>query len=573
MVVLLLFAFISGLITIAAPCIWPLLPIVLSASATGGHRKPLGITLGIISTFGIFTLSISYIVKIIPFDPNSLRLFAVIVIVFLGLILLIPKFSAKVEGLVSRLNSRFSFGTQNKNGLIGGFITGMALGLVWAPCAGPILATIATLSATQAVNSSIVLVTITYILGIGIPLFIFASFGRRIFSKSKKLSPYLGKIQQIFGIIMILTAVLIFTNYDKIIEAKLLNYFPSYSNFLTKLESNSDVTNELTKLKGQKSQESIDKNSLFNTNTPAPDFAGITNWINSNPLTIDRLKGKVVLVDFWTYTCINCIRTLPHVTAWYNKYNKDGFVVVGVHTPEFQFEHEARNVENAMRQYNIHYPVAQDNNYATWNAYSNQYWPAEYLIDTKGNIRRVEFGEGEYSQTETAIQILLKEAGKKVDSKLENVPDQTPTSQGLSQETYLGTNRMGFYDPNGSLPNGSQTLTLNQNPHPNSFSLGGTWNIRDQEADAISSSTLAYNFFASKVYLVLRPGENSSTIKVFLDGKLIDNNSAGSDVKNGIVNVDQDRLYNLVNLKSGPEQHILMVEFSNGVRAFAFTFG
>ncbi|MEO6509114.1 MAG: cytochrome c biogenesis CcdA family protein, partial [Patescibacteria group bacterium] len=246
-----MFAFISGLITILAPCIWPLLPIILSSSATGGKAKPIGITLGIMFSFTLFTLTLSYIVKIIPFDPNILRFFAVIVIGFLGLTLIIPALNQVVEGFVSRLSSKFGPANKNKeNGFKGGFLTGFSLGLVWSPCAGPILATIATLSATQAVNLGIVLVTIVYVTGVGIPLFIFATLGNKIFTQSRSLNKYTSQIQQVFGVVMLLTALAIFTNFDKTLQAKLLDLVPSYSNFITKFESNKTVKNQLDKLKG-----------------------------------------------------------------------------------------------------------------------------------------------------------------------------------------------------------------------------------------------------------------------------------------------------------------------------------
>ena len=430
MIVLLIFAFLSGLITILAPCIWPLLPIVLSSTTTGGKSKPLGITLGIIISFAFFTLTVSYIVKIIPFDPNLLRLFAVIVIGFLGLTLVVPKLTQIVEGWVSRFSGKFADLTRynsapgsakNKyQGFRGGLITGFALGLVWSPCAGPILATIATLAATQTVNAGIILVTIVYVIGVGIPLFIFATIGSRFFSQTRALSPYTGYIQKIFGVIMILTALAIFTNYDKVIQVKLLDAIPSYSNFLFKLESNQAVKKQLEVLRGKKQMPEkapMNKNIIMVTPSsslpnlgPAPEFAGIEKWLNSDrPLTMRELRGKIVLIDFWTYTCINCIRTLPFVTRWYEKYKDKGFVVVGVHTPEFEFEKNTNNVLGAIKQYNITYPVAQDNDYKTWRAYDNHYWPAKYLIDVKGNIRYTHFGEGEYEETEMHIKTLLKD--------------------------------------------------------------------------------------------------------------------------------------------------------------------
>lgn len=578
MILLLLFAFFAGFVTILAPCIWPVLPIVLSSSIAGGkgHQRPLGITFGVMLSFAFFTLAISYLVKLLHLDPNFLRIVAVIIIAFLGLSMVIPPLGAKVEVFISQLANKFGAGKSSTgSGFLAGFVTGLSLGIVWTPCAGPILATIAALAATGQVSLSVILVTMAYVIGVGVPLFLFAYGGQKIIASAKGLNRFTGRIQQIFGVIMILAAVAIFTNYDQYLQVQLLNKFPALGTAVNGFENSKLVTNQLNVLKGSNSQNSSDTSGLFNTDTPAPDFVGITKWLNTDkPLSIKDLKGKVVLVDFWTYTCINCIRTLPFVTSWYDKYKNDGFVVIGVHTPEFQFEHETVNVENAIKQYNIHYPVAQDNNYSTWQNYNNEYWPAEYLIDANGNIRRTHFGEGEYDQTEMAIRVLLQEAGKKVGGSLDKMRDQTPQNQ-LSPETYLGSSRMQFYYPSGSLPNGTQNLTLSTDIAENSFSYGGTWNILNEYAESGVGATLNYNFVASKVFIILRPGSaKNPTVKVLLDGKVIDASVAGTDVKNGIVQVDTDRLYNLVDLHGKTENHVLQLEFETpGTQAYTFTFG
>lgn len=578
MVILLLFAFLSGLVTIFAPCIWPLLPIILSTSTTGEKRKPLGLTLGILLSFAVVTLAISYIVKIIPFDPNVLRLFAVIVIGFLGLSLIIPKLSQLFEGYVSRLSGRFSPKKAGRDGFAGGFITGIALGIVWSPCAGPILATIATLAATRAVNFQIILVTVFYVVGIGIPLFLFATLGNRLFLKSRGLNKYTGIIQQIFGVIMILTAVAIFTNYDKVLETKLLNVFPSYSDLLLKLENNQAVTNELNAIKNGKNTENtpmpFPQASLLHDYGPAPDFTGIAHWLNSQPLTMPSLRGKVVLVDFWTYTCINCIRTLPYITSWYEKYKDKDFVVIGVHTPEFLFEHDTQNVQSALVQYKIHYPVAQDNDYETWNAYNNQYWPAHYLIDAKGIIRYIHFGEGEYENTEKAIRQLIAEAGVKIDSN-QLTPEQNPNFRNLqTPETYVGTKRMERFASNETANGGQQVFTLPPSIPQHNFGFSGTWNVQEEYAESVQNSVLELNFIANKVYLVITPKSKQDLVKVILDGKVIDEKNAGADVQNGYVKFDTERLYNLVNFSNDNTGHILRLEFQTpGTKVFAFTFG
>jgi len=576
MILLLLFSFLSGMGTILAPCIWPVLPIVLSSSLAGrDHWRPLGITLGVMLSFAFFTLTISTLVRVFHLDPNILRVFAVIVISFLGFMMLIPSLGAWVDVMISRLSNAFGGKTVAGNGFLPGFVTGLSLGIVWSPCAGPILATIATLAAIGKVNVDVVLVTIAYVIGVGLPLFAFAYGGQRFVAKARGLSKYTGIIQRVFGVLMILTALAILTNYDQKFQLAVLNRFPALGTAINGFENSQVVTKQLAKLKGTTAPQSGTSSDLLNANLPAPDFVGINKWLNpEKAISITDLKGKVVLVDFWTYTCINCIRTLPHVTSWYDKYKDQGFVVIGIHTPEFAFEHDTNNVLHAISMYNIHYPVAQDNDYATWNNYNNQYWPAEYLIDKNGVIRRTHFGEGEYDQMEQAIQLLLKDAGHKVTAKIDTMPDTTPKTQ-LSPETYVGADRMQYYDPSGNTGVTKRYFVLAGDPHLNAFNLGGNWDIQSGNAVTGESAVLNYNFYADKVYLVLRPGTNKNpTVKVFIDNKPADSTNAGADVVNGVVTIDSDRLYNLIDLKGHPGAHLLRFEFQNsGTEVFAFTFG
>ena len=579
MITLFAFAFLAGLVTILAPCIWPILPIVLSASIAGkGYKRPLGITLGVMLSFGFFTLTLSYLVRVFHFDPNALRVVAVFVIGILGLTMIIPALSRIVEGFISRLSSLFGQRSKQGSGFGAGLLTGLSLGVVWSPCAGPILASIAALAATGRVSAAVIMTTVAYVTGVGIPLFIIAFGGQRIITRTRFLSAHLGRVQQVFGVIMLLAAVAIYTNYDSFVETKLLNAFPAFSSTLNGFESSKAVTQQLNELKGIKPASYVDppKSGLFNADYKAPDFIGITKWLNTDgPISIKSLRGKVVLVDFWTYTCINCIRTLPHVTAWYNKYKDKGFIVIGVHTPEFQFEHKTANVLDAIKMYHIDYPVAQDNDYSTWNNYNNEYWPAEYLIDANGMVRRTHFGEGEYDKMEMAIQKLLRQAGQTVSSPLSNIPDTTPDGM-QSPETYLGAYRMEYFYPSGKLAAGKREFVLARKPDVNSFSLGGDWDIRQHEAVAGKNASLEYHFYADKVFLVLRPGSAGAgaKVKVLLDGKPVSISDAGSDVKDGIITIDTSRLYSLINLKGKNGSHILRLQFETpGVEAFAFTFG
>lgn len=506
-----------------------------------------------------------------------LRLLAVIVIAFIGLSMILPQFNRILEILISRISQRFSGSVKQRNGFSGGFITGLSLGIVWSPCAGPILAAIATLAATGMVNSSVFFLTVAYVTGIGIPLFFFSYAGQLLVTKSRVISAYTGQIQKVFGVIMLLTALAIYTNFDTLIQLKLLNMFPALDRSLTSFENNQDVKNQLDIIRGKQTTNATSTANLFNSNSQAPDFVGITKWLNpdNQPLTMQSLRGKVVLVDFWTYTCINCIRTLPFVTSWYDKYKNDGFVVVGVHTPEFQFEHDSANVLNAIKQYNIHYPVAQDNDYKTWTNFSNQYWPAEYLIDSKGIVRRVHFGEGEYDTMEQAIRQLLKEKGANVQAHNTSLSDQTPKGN-ISPETYVGSARMQFFYPDANTGNVSKNFVIPSTNPVNSFVLGGMWTITSENALSGNNAVLSYHFNANKVFIVLSPGKGNpkATIKVFIDNQPPDQTNQGTDVTNGIVTVDSDRLYNIIDLKGNTADHVLQLIFQTpNTEAFAFTFG
>jgi len=569
MIILLSFAFVSGLLTILSPCIWPILPIVLSYSAIGGKRKPLGITLGIIFSFTFFTLSLSYLVKLISIDPNFLRNVAVAFLLLTGITFLIPPLSAFVESIVSRLSGIYGNKIPNKSGLWGGFIAGVAIGVLWSPCAGPILATIATTAATRQVNFQIILLTLVYMSGVGIPLFVFSTFGSHLLSKGKFLSAYTGRIQQFFGVLMIMTSIVIITNYDKVLQVQLLTQYPAFSNIFYGLEQNDKVQSELNRISNRTDSFTAKSLSLANLG-PAPDFFG--NWIDGNQISITSLRGNVVLVDFWTYSCINCIRTIPFVEGWYEKYRGDGFVVIGVHSPEFEFEKNTQNVTNAIKMFGITYPVVQDNDLITWNRFNNVYWPAKYLIDKDGIIRYVHFGEGRYAETEEAIKMLLGQSGKNVSSELIKLPDQTPTNL-LTQETYLGFKRMSNYSMDPQPVLGLTKYSPPKYIQQNMFSFDGEWYVTDEYAESENNSSLSLNFVGSKVFLVITPSGNDD-ITVYLDESPVGTENAGKDVVNGKIQLDVPRLYELIDLKGRTEGRLLRLDFKEkGTRVFAFTFG
>ena len=584
MIVLYGVAFIAGLFTILAPCIWPLLPIVLAdVTQSNSKRRPLGITAGVAISYAFFTLAISALESSFGLNPNVLRKLAVVVLLVVGLSMVIPALSRRMEASISRFSGKFGgMGRNTRSDFGGGFLTGIALGIVWTPCSGPILASVAVLAGTNKISLESVIVTLFYVAGVSIPLFGFAVGGQKLLSRSRRLSKHTGRIQIASGLVMIITAVGIYTNYDKTIEAKLLSAVPSYTNALTGIERTSSVTKALDKLKGTKnipSTVTANESALFNGNggapSKAPEFSGISKWLNtSGAQTLASLKGKVVLVDFWTYSCINCIRTLPHITAWYNKYHSSGFEVIGVHTPEFAFEKDAGNVNSAIKRYGIPYPVALDNNYSTWNAYNNQYWPAEYLIDATGQIRRHEFGEGNYGETEKAIRSLLTSAGHSVKVVASDLPDTTPHSA-TTPETYFGSNRGQFGYPAPNYPNGTFDIPLQKSVPQDQFAFGGKWTIASEYAGAHAGASISEHFMASKVYMILKPGNGATNkVAVTYDGKPLVGPLAGSDVINGVLTVDSDRLYNVFDSGKATSNGTLRFTFLNtGTQAFTFTFG
>jgi len=576
MLFLLFFSFLAGFATILAPCIWPLLPLVLSVSSTGGKRKPFGLTLGVMTSFTLFTLFVSYLERFLHIDANVFRLMAVVIIGLLGISLLFPALGARFESWVNQvlqpLQNRLQ-GQGEGSGFGAGYVAGFSIGLVWAPCAGPILATIATLAATQAVSFQVILVTLAYAVGLGIPLLLVSLGGSVIFARMRKVNKYTGLIQQAFGVVMIAVALLIYTNYDKTIQLKILEAFPSYGNLLNGVENNKIVSDQLDSLRGTKArQASLDMGGKLADLGAAPEFTGITNWLNSPPLTLAGLKGKVVLVDFWTYSCINCLRTLPNTKAWYQKYGPDHFVLIGVHAPEFAFEKDTANVQKALKQFGITYPVPQDNDFKTWGAFHNEYWPAEYLIDAQGHIRKADFGEGNYDEMDAAIRQLLAEAGHPVSggAALVQAPadsyDQTP-------ESYLGLDRLDRFASPQKAASGSQTYSLPESLPSHHLAYQGAWTLTGESAKPGQGSALEFQFTADKVYLVIGPGKKGDQVSLFLDGKPIDAGS-GVDVENGKVVLDTHRLYNLVDLKGNPGSHRLRIEFVDpGTSVYAFTFG
>ena len=573
MLLLIAFAFIAGIVTVLSPCILPLLPIILSSSDSSGKQKPLGVVIGFIASFTFFTLFLSAIVRLSGISSESLRIFSILVLAVFGASLLVPQIQTKLEIVFGKLANVMP-SSAKRSGFWGGLMIGFSLGLLWTPCVGPILASVISLAITGAVTIQAFLLTLAYALGTAIPMFAIMLAGSKALQKVPWLVRNTGLIQKVFGMLMILTALGIFFNIDRRFQTFILETFPNYGIGLTQFEDNELVKNQLDQLHKETSSDS-DKstspsNSIDSSSKPAPELVSDGNWFNSEPLTLQKLRGKVVLIDFWTYSCINCQRTLPYLRTWWEKYEQDGLVIIGVHAPEFEFEKNPDNVAQAIEDFELLYPIVQDNNFATWKAYKNRYWPAKYLLDKQGVVRYTHFGEGKYDETEQKIQELLSETGSAFSPKPVNNPKYKTFTR--TPEIYLGYDRIEYLSsPETIVKDQPMHFSLPNELPANSFALEGSWQITPEYAvPVILGSTLKLSFEAQNVFLVARPKQKAAKLRVSIDGEV---NINSVDVVNGVVSIDADKLYNLISLDS-PGKHTVILELIEGeVELYAFTFG
>jgi cytochrome c biogenesis protein CcdA/thiol-disulfide isomerase/thioredoxin len=578
MVALMAFAFVAGAATALSPCVLPVLPVALSAGVTGGRRRPLGVVTGLALSFAFATVALVYVIDALGLPGDLLRNLAILVLFVFGISLLVPAVSARLEAWVSRIAPAPKAGAGD--GFGSGLLLGASLGFVYAPCAGPILAGVITVSASQSFTAGRLAVALSYAAGSAVVLYFLLLGGRKLIAR---LAPQAGRLQMATGAVMVLVALLMAGNYDTRFQTAIASDLPAVLVNPTKdLEENGDVSNQLARLRAVHSgvgtraaaagEAEGGKLPVLGT---APEFADTEQWFNTpgdRPLSLQQLRGRVVLIDFWTYTCINCIRTLPYVTAWDRRYRDEGLTVIGVHTPEFPFEREAGNVADAIDQNGIEYPVVQDNEYGTWNAWGNQYWPAKYLIDTRGRVRYAHFGEGEYGKTEAAIRELLAEAGHQPGARAE-AHAETPSAGVTTPESYLGASRALRF-VNGSISPGTQDFTASADEVPDDgLAYEGRWRIGFDDATALAGGRLDLNFGARRVFLVLGSrGGQPRPLRVLLDGKPLPQRFAGTDVQDGVATVSDQRLYRLVELPSA-QRHLLTLEFAPGISGYAFTFG
>jgi cytochrome c biogenesis protein CcdA/thiol-disulfide isomerase/thioredoxin len=583
MALLILFGFIAGAATALSPCVLPVLPIALSAGATGGRRRPLGIVVGLAVSFTFATVALVYVISALGLPDDFLRKLAIFVLLSFGIVLMIPPLAARLEAWLSQFASRAGVARTSGDGFWSGTAVGASLGLVYAPCAGPILAGVITVSASQSFNAGRLAVALSYGIGSAVVLYFLMLGGRKVVAPLARRG--IG-LQIAMGTVMVVVALAMLGNYDIRFQNSIASSLPSFLVNPTKgLEDTASAKTALADIRGgghgvgsEATGAAPETDARGKLKLPvlgtAPEFVGNERWFNTpgdRPLTLSGLRGRVVLVDFWTYSCINCIRTLPYLKAWDAKYRKDGLTIVGVHTPEFPFEREASNVEAAIEENGIRYPVAQDNEQATWNAYGNQYWPAEYFIDAQGRVRYVHFGEGEYGEKEQVIRDLLAEAGKKVQGKETDVHAVAPSTTVTTPETYLGAARAERFT-NPELSPGLHRFSAPAKVPPNEFAYHGKWKITLDSATAAGGASLDLDFGARRVYLVLGSPGHSRRMRVLLDGRPISSSDAGSDVHGGSVTVTGQRLYNLVDLPR-VGHHVLTLEPEAGVMGYAFTFG
>lgn len=537
-------AFFEGLALIISPCILPILPIILAGSLTGRKTRPIGIIIGFILLFSMVTLFSRAFIQFSHISEDTIRNTSYVILFLLGIIMLssylTQKFNLLTQGLIN-FGSSFQTVNHPESGFWSGVIFGGLVAIIWTPCAGPILAAVIVQVVLQKATTTSMLVVVAFAIGAGIPMLIIALMGRKIMKAFDFFRKRTLLFRQLLGLIIILTVIYL---------AFFSTTLPSFSQASTPLNKNFIV------------------NGLEQP-YQAPNIEGIEAWINSKPLQKKDLIGKVVLVDFWTYSCINCIRTFPYLKDWYAKYHDLNFLIIGVHSPEFQFEHNINNVKAAVAKNDILYPVALDNRFVTWQNFRNQYWPAHYLINQKGEVVYVHFGEGEYDVTENNIRYLLGLQNQIVEKKSEAVftVSQTP-------ETYLGYERsQTFASYESIIKNQVNNYNYPDKLKLNQWALKGKWIIYpDKIVAADKDASLVLYFIAKNVYAVM--GSPSQPIKVMLtlDGQKI-KAEKGKDVHEDQIQVSAQQLYSLIQMKKSGEGKLELTAANAGLEIYTFTFG
>jgi cytochrome c biogenesis protein CcdA/thiol-disulfide isomerase/thioredoxin len=562
-VTLVLIGLVGGIITGLSPCVLPVLPVVLLGGGSAGpetgpdaesaRRRPYLVVLGLTLSFAVFTLFGSLILASLHLPDDAIRWLGLALLLLVGLGLLVPPLGHLIERPFYRFPQRAPGTGRN------GFLLGIALGAVFVPCAGPVLAAITVAGATGHIGLRTVGLTLGFAVGTAIPLLAFALAGRGLTQRLGAFRRHQGAFRAVSGAVVIVLAVALTFNLSDIIQRDIPNYFEAVGNSLEKGARAAPQGGGSVSLQACQTAALYGGSGLEKCG-PAPAFSGIQQWLNTpggQPVSLASLKGKVVLVDFWAYSCINCQRELPHVEAWARAYASDGLEVIGVHTPEYAFEHVPSNVAAGVRRLGLTFPVALDNSYGTWNAYDNQSWPAGYLIGANGQIRHVSIGEGDYGGEEQLIRQLLSAAHPGIAlPRATDVPDTTPDDSAQTPETYLGAERQQGY--HGSTPYASGQFTAPGTLPANSFALAGAWTIGQESITAGKGAGITLAFHASKVYLDVG-GTGTLTV------------SAGGTSQ--VIRVSGAPDIYTVATEQPARDGTVTIRLSPGLQAYSFTFG
>ena len=593
MLTLALIGLIGGLVTGISPCILPVLPVIFftgaqgadanttktaarnsgAATDTGGgvavaereappkpsRGRPYLVIAGLVVSFTLVTLFGSLLLSILGLPQDVLRWAGLIVLALIGIGLIVPKFEHLLEKPFSWIPQR------NPDAKKGGFSLGLALGAVYVPCAGPVLAAITVAGSTGQIGVDTVVLTLTFAFGAAIPLLIFALAGRRVAERVKAFRKRQRGIRVTAGIVMIALAIGLVFNLPQLLQRAI----PDYTSGLQDKVNNSEQVQEALNLGGLENDQNKDLDKCTNGATElercgaAPDIKAIQQWFNTPgnaPVDLKSLRGKVVLIDFWAYSCINCQRSIPHVTAWDQAYRDAGLQVIGVHSPEYAFEKEPGNVKSAADKFGMRYPVALDNQLGTWTNYRNRYWPAHYLVDADGTVRHIKFGEGDYDVTEKLIRELLRDANSGVQlPKPTDTADETPDIAKITQETFLGSTKRVNYAGGGRYTAGDRSFSFPDKQKRDSFTLDGDWTLTSQHITPTGGEgRIRLDYRAKEVRMVLA-GAGTVTYEVDGQTKTIDVNGTPNS-------------YQLISTK-GITAGVVTITVSPGVQAFSFTFG
>jgi len=568
---LVLLAYFGGVLTILSPCILPVLPFVFARSDQPFRKSGLPLLAGMCITFAVVaslaTVGGGWAVRANQFG----RIAALVLFALFGLTLLFSSLADRLSRPLVRLGNRLSKNSDSGASVLNSFLLGIGTGLLWAPCAGPILGLILTGAALQGASARTALLLLSYAAGAATSLAVALLAGGRLFAAMKRGLGVEEWIRRALGVAVLAAVAAVAFGLDRGVLTRL------------SLASTGNLEQRLLD-RFHPPKPIVITQTIDVSDSAKPDLSGATAWINSQPLTFASLRGKVVLVDFWTYSCINCLRTLPYIKAWNEKYKDSGLVIIGVHTPEFPFEKDEANVRKAVKDLGITYPVPMDNNYKIWRSFNNEYWPADYFIDATGAVRFHHFGEGAYDESEKQIRTLLEEANHTplpqtattiAASGTEAAADPNDVQ---SPETYVGYARaQNFASPGGFNEDDPQNYRTPAALSLNQWALAGKWKDEDQVATSLAAGdSIVYRFHARDLHLVLGPGENGKPVRfrVTLDGQAPGANHGVDTDAEGYGEVTEDRLYQLIRQQGSIHDRTFRIEFLvPGVRAYSFTFG